>query len=51
MKLTKEKILSLIKKKVARPMKVAELSRLLGLPETQKREFRNHIKEMAGEGL
>ena len=31
-------------------MKVAELSRLLGVPETQKREFRNHIKEMAGEG-
>jgi ribonuclease R len=50
MKLTQEKILSLIKKKVARPMKVAELSRLLGIPETQKREFRNHIKEMAGEG-
>ena len=50
MKLTQEKILSLIKKKVARPMKVAELSRLLGVPETQKREFRNHIKEMAGEG-
>ena len=50
MKLTQEKILSLMKKKVARPMKVAELSRLLGVPETQKREFRNHIKEMAGEG-
>ena len=50
MKLTQKKILSLIKKKVARPMKVAELSRLLGVPETQKREFRNHIKEMAGEG-
>ncbi|MBT4897990.1 MAG: RNB domain-containing ribonuclease, partial [Nitrospina sp.] len=50
MKLTQEKILSLIKKKVARPMKVAELSRLLGIPETQKREFRNHIKEMAGDG-
>ena len=50
MKLTEEKILSLMKKKVARPMKVAELSRELGIPETQKREFRNHIKEMAGAG-
>ena len=37
MKLTQEKILSLMKKKVARPMKVAELSRLLGVPEPQKR--------------
>ncbi len=50
MKLTEEKILSLMKKKVTRPMKVAELSRQLGVPETQKREFRNLIKEMAGEG-
>jgi len=50
MKLTKEKILPMIKKKVARPMKVAELSRELGVPETQKREFRSLIKEMAGEG-
>ena len=39
-----------MKKKVARPMKVAELSRQLGVPETQKREFRSLIKEMAGEG-
>jgi ribonuclease R len=50
MKLTEAKILSLMKKKVARPMKVAELSRLLGVPETQKRKFRNLIKDMAGEG-
>ena len=50
MKLTEEKILSMMKKKVARPMKVAELSRQLGVPETQKREFRSLIKEMAGEG-
>jgi len=39
-----------MKKKVERPMKVAELSRQMGVPETQKREFRNLIKEMAGEG-
>ena len=31
-------------------MKVAELSRQLGVPETQKREFRSLIKEMAGVG-
>ena len=39
-----------MKKKVARPMRVAELSRELGVPETQKREFRSLIKEMAGAG-
>lgn len=39
-----------MKKKVTRPMKVAELSRQLGVPETQKREFRSLIKDMAGEG-
>ena len=50
MKLTEAKILSMMKKKVARPMKVAELSRQLGVPEIQKREFRNLIKDMAGEG-
>jgi ribonuclease R len=50
MKLTETKILSMMKKKVARPMKAAELSRQLGVPETQKREFRNLIKDMAGEG-
>lgn len=50
MKLTEAKILSLMKKKVERPMKVAELSRQLGVPETQKRDFRNLIKDMAGEG-
>ena len=50
MKLTEAKILSLMKKKIERPMKVAELSRQLGIPETQKREFRNLIKEMAGQG-
>lgn len=50
MKITEDKILSLIKKKVSRPMKVSELSRQLGVPETQKREFRNLIKQMTGEG-
>ena len=50
MKLTEDKILSMIRKKIPRPMKVAELSRQLGIPETQKREFRNLIKEMAGGG-
>ncbi len=50
MKLTEEKILSMIRKKITRPMKIAELSRQLGIPEIQKREFRNLIKEMAGEG-
>ncbi len=39
-----------MKKKVTRPMKVAELSRQLGVPETQKREFRNLIKEITSEG-
>jgi ribonuclease R len=50
MKITEAKIISLMKKKVDRPMKIAELSRSIGIPETQKREFRNLIKEMAGEG-
>lgn len=50
MKLTQEKILALMKKKVTRPVKAAELSRLLGVPETQKREFRNLIKEMTDDG-
>jgi ribonuclease R len=50
MKLTEAKILAMMKKKVDRPLKIAELSRKMGVPETQKRDFRNLIKEMAGEG-
>ncbi len=50
MKLTDSKILSLMKKKATHPMKIAELSRQFGIPETQKREFRNLVKEMAGQG-
>ncbi|MBT5869586.1 MAG: ribonuclease R [Nitrospinaceae bacterium] len=49
-KLTDAKILSLIKKKISRPMKIAEISKHLGIPETQKRDFRNRIKELADQG-
>ena len=31
-------------------MKVSELARALGISEVQRREFRNQIKLMAGEG-
>ncbi|MBT4374166.1 MAG: ribonuclease R [Nitrospina sp.] len=50
MTLSKDSILKKIKKKTGRPMKVSELARALGISEVQRREFRNQIKLMAGEG-
>jgi ribonuclease R len=50
MKITEAKILSLMKKKATRPMKIAELSKQFGVPETEKRAFRDLIKEMTGQG-
>ncbi len=39
-----------MKKKATRPMKIAELSKQFGVPETEKRAFRDLIKEMTGQG-
>ena len=50
MTLSKDSILKKIKKKTGRPMKVSELARALGISEVQRREFRNQVKLMAGEG-
>ncbi len=50
MKLTEESILKLLHKKTTRPMKVAELVRCLSVPDHQRREFRNHLKEMVQNG-
>ena len=50
MKLSAESILKLIHKKTNRPMKVSELARMFSLPDSQRREFRNHLKEMAAKG-
>ncbi|MCH8157007.1 MAG: ribonuclease R, partial [Nitrospinae bacterium] len=50
MKLTHDTILQQIRKKAKRPMKIAELARCLSIPETQRREFRSQIKQMAEAG-
>ncbi|MEK9627731.1 MAG: ribonuclease R [Nitrospinota bacterium] len=50
MKLTEKQILSSLKKKINRPMKISELSKHLGITDAQRREFRNKIKEMAAQG-
>jgi len=50
MKLTKDTILKQIRKKTSRPMKVSEIARALGITEVQRREFRNHVKQMAEAG-
>jgi ribonuclease R len=48
--MSKDSILKKIKKKTSRPMKVSELARSLGISEIQRREFRNQLKIMVGEG-
>ncbi|MEE2986648.1 MAG: ribonuclease R [Nitrospinota bacterium] len=48
--MSEESILKLIHKKTNRPMKVSELARMFSLPDSQRREFRNHLKEMAAKG-
>lgn len=50
MKLSDERILALLKKKISRPMKISELSKYLEISEAQRREFRNKIKEMTNQG-
>ena len=50
MKLTQDIILKQIHKKAKRPMKIVELARCLSIPDAQRREFRNQIKEMAEAG-
>ena len=47
MKLSDERILALLKKKISRPMKISELSKHLGITEAEHRAFRKQIKEMA----
>ena len=50
MKLTDARILTLLKKKIRRPMKISELSKHLGITDAEHREFRNRIKDMAAQG-
>ncbi len=50
MKLTDARILTLLKKKIRRPMKISELSKHLGVTDAEHREFRNRIKEMSIQG-
>ncbi len=50
MKLTEESILSLLRKKSSHPMKISELVKQLAIPDTQRREFRNKVKDMAQAG-
>jgi len=50
MKLTNARILTLLRKKIRRPMKISELSKHLGVTDAEHREFRNRIKEMSTQG-
>ena len=50
MKLTDARILTLLKKKIRRPMKISELTKHLGVTDAEHREFRNRIKEMSTQG-
>ncbi|MBC8282623.1 MAG: VacB/RNase II family 3'-5' exoribonuclease, partial [Nitrospinae bacterium] len=50
MKLSDERILALLKKKISRPMKISELSKHLGITDAERKAFRNQIKEMAVQG-
>jgi len=50
MKLTNAQILTLLRKKIRRPMKISELSKHLGVTDAEHREFRNRIKEMSTQG-
>ena len=45
-----ESILKLIRDKTNRPMKISELVRCLSIPDVERPEFRNQIKDMANEG-
>ncbi|MFQ5449391.1 MAG: ribonuclease R [Nitrospinaceae bacterium] len=50
MKLTEESILQRLRKTTSRPMKISELVKQLSVPDDQRREFRNQVKEMATKG-
>jgi len=50
MKLSEKIILSRIREKSLRPMKIAEMARALAIPENERKPFRNLIKEMAHKG-
>ena len=50
MNLTEEAVLKWLHKNTSRPLKVSEIVKQLGLPDTRRREFRNLIKKMAAEG-
>ncbi|CAI2717795.1 ribonuclease R [Nitrospina watsonii] len=50
MELSEAIVLKLLHEKTSRPMKFSELMKTLGIPETQRREFRHLIKDLANEG-
>ncbi|MGP0629149.1 ribonuclease R [Nitrospina sp. 32_T5] len=50
MELSESVVLKLLHEKTNRPMKFSELMKTLGIPETQRREFRHLLKDLAGEG-
>jgi len=50
MELTEQSILKLLHEKTSRPLKFSELMSTLAIPETQRRQFRHLVKDMAAEG-
>ena len=50
MELTEQSILKLLHEKTHRPLKFSWLMQTLAIPETQRRQFRNLVKDMAAEG-
>lgn len=50
MKLTEEYVLNQIRKKTARPLKLAELMKALAITEPRRREFRSLLKSLVAEG-
>lgn len=50
MELNESVVLKLLHEKTNRPMKFSELIKTLGIPDTQRREFRHLIKDLANEG-
>ncbi|MBI4382414.1 MAG: ribonuclease R [Nitrospinae bacterium] len=50
MKLSESAILKLMHEKTNRPMKISELAKCLAIPDVQRAEFRNYVKDMTEEG-
>lgn len=50
MELTEQSILKLLHEKTSRPLKFSELMNDLAIPETQRRQFRHLVKDMAADG-